>query len=318
MARKPRKTEAREPRRFHIPGAFGVDDPRAESPATPSGRIRRSFMVETNLGGTIEKIPGFDMSRIMTGGLFGPGRSSLQVSPPLKREPGPQTELAFGEGPDWTPVPDTSGVPWRSICHLTIRFAGATAQGTGWFVSQDTIITAGHNIYDPRFGWAEAVTITPGKNGATVDPYGFLYAVKGDVHPKWIESKGADLTADLAYLKINDPAIGKRLGWFGLRVLTDAEIRESPLIIHSAGYPAVKPRGTQWVDASRIGDFDAQHIYYRLDTWGGNSGAPIFATFSDGQRQVVASHSHGTADRTSNAGVRITDAIFDQIEAWIG
>ena len=105
---------------------------------------------------------------------------------------------------------------------------------------------------------------------------------------------------------------------FGLRVLTDAELREFPLIIHSAGYPAVKPRGTQWVDASRIGDFDDQHIYYRLDTWGGNSGAPIFASFSDGQRQVVASHSHGTADRTSNAGVRITDAIFDVIEGWIG
>lgn len=314
MARKPRIDKAA--RDFRVPPGEASAATPAGAPG-PSGRVRPSFMVETNLGGTLEDVPGLDVSRVMVGGLIGAGGGGAQVRP-TQRAYGPQTELAFNEGPDWTPVPDTSGVPWRSVCHLSLRFAGATGAGTAWFVSPDTLVTAAHNLFDPTLGWAEAVTITPGKNGVAVDPYGQIHALRGGVHPAWIESGATDLTADIAFLKIADPTVGQRLGWFGLRVLTDSELRASPLIIHSAGYPATKPRGTQWVDASRIGDYDAHHIFYRLDTWKGNSGAPIFATFAGGQRQVVASHSHGAADRTSNAGVRITDPIFDLIHDWIG
>ena len=123
-------------------------------------------------------------------------------------------------------MPETSGVPWRCICQIEMRFpAGLVARGTAWFVSADTLITAGHNIFFPKFGgFAEAITIVPGKNGADVEPYGAYFALEGQVHPDW-EEKGTDaLHADIGYLKINDPNVGRKLGWFGLRVFSDAEL----------------------------------------------------------------------------------------------
>jgi glutamyl endopeptidase len=315
--------DKRPPKRFQPPRAFAAEAPPPPEPKPARQRerwVRDSFMVETNLGGVIENVPGLDIARVMTGGLLSPSHSGKQSNPGPLPKYGPQPELAFGEGPDWAPVPETSGVPWRCICQIEMRFPGGLiARGTAWFVSADTLITAGHNIFFPKFGgFAEAITVVPGKNGVDVEPYGAYFAREGHVHPEWERSGATALHADIGYLKINDTMVGRRLGWFGLRVFRDEELKGAPLILHCAGYPSNKAAGTQWVDASRLSHFDENFIFYRLDTETGSSGAPIFASFKDGQRQVVACHSHGVADRTSNAGVRITEAIFDQIAEWIG
>lgn len=332
MARKPKAAAAADAaRRFATPLAFRTDLLEAARPddaacagggPAPEGRVRPGFMEETNLGGTIEDIPGLDRARIMTGGLFAAGATSLRRPPPPRTRPhrddAPDLELVFGGGDPWTAVPDTTLVPWRSVCHLAMQFDAGTGSGTAWFVSRDTLITAGHNLLHPQFGWAREVVITPGKNGTAVNPYGSGFAVQGDVHPDWKATGGTRREADIGYLRINDPGIGQRLGWFGLRVLSRHELETGNLIVHSAGYPYLKPHGTQWADASRIAGFTDAFIFYRLDTEMGNSGGPIFATFADGQRQVVACHTHGTAERASNAGLRITDAVFDLIQGWTG
>lgn len=284
-------------------------------------------MLESNLGGVLENVPGLGVSRVMAG-PYGRNPGARQHAPsgrPAAGEPaagpesGPRLELAFGEDYDWTWVPDASKPPWRSICHLELVFAhGRNGHGTGWFVDETTIITAAHNVHNPRAGRVTGMGVRPGLNlgGAGLEIGAF--GVEADVHPNWVGSIGTpdQQLFDIAYVKIDDPSIGRFLGAFGLRVLTDHELAHGNLIVHSSGYPATKVPGSQWVDASRLSGFSANHVFYRLDTEIGNSGAPIFAAFANGQRQVIACHTHGTKDGGSNAGLRITDEIFDLVESW--
>lgn len=327
MARQTRKSRAYqtpEPREFS-PLAVAVGNPlrgrgakfRAPQSLKP-GRIRESYMVETNLGGILEDVPGLDAPRVMAGSF--PSHSPPGPRLPFTAMPQdgqPSLELVFNEGFDWSRVPDTTRTPWRSICHLQIQFASGSGSGTGWFVDNRTIITAGHNLLHPKVGWASGIAVRPGLNrgGAGLDIG--AYAVAGNVHPQWEASAGKSRPHDIGYLKLADPSIGNFVGAFGLRVLSDDELTFGDLIVHSSGYPSTKPRGTQWVDASRLNGFSDAFVFYRLDTIGGNSGAPIFATFANGQRLVIACHTHGTADRSSNAGLRVTDEIFDMILSWL-
>lgn len=285
------------------------------------GKIRHGFMEETNLGAVLENIPGIDRARVLSGPFGYARQSSVGLPIPDARGHNPRLELRFNEGSAWTQVPDATGLPWRCICHLDLRFPfGRSGHGTGWMVDGKTIITAGHNLLHPQLGWATGIAVRPGYNqGGT--GYGQVFpAIVRDVHPNWrqgIERGSPAFQHDIGYIRIKDVGLGDSLGYFGMRALTDGELRYGNLIVHSAGYPSAAWPGSMWVDASRIRDFDENYIYYRLDTEEGNSGAPIFATFPDGRRYVVAGHVHGTEDQTSNAGLRITDELFDAIVDWI-
>lgn len=286
------------------------------------GKIRKGFMEGTNLGAVLENIPGLDRARVLSG-PFGYTRQFTTSLPiPDARGNNPRLELQFNEGYAWTQVPNATELPWRCICHLDLRFQhGRSAYGTGWLVDGKTIITAGHNLLHPELGWTTGIAVRPGYNqGGT--GYGQVFpATMRDVHSHWragVEKGDLSFQNDIGYIRINDVGLGNFLGYFGIRVLTDEELRHGNLIVHSAGYPSVARPGSMWVDASRIQGFDENYLYYRLDTETGNSGAPIFATFPDGHRYVVAGHVHGTEDQSSNAGLRITDQLFDVIEGWIG
>lgn len=286
------------------------------------GKIRHGFMEETNLGAVLENIPGLDRARVLSSPFGYTRQSSTGLPIPNARGNSPRLELRFNEGAAWTQIPDATELPWRCICHLDLRFQyGRSGHGTGWLVDGKTIITAGHNLLHPKLGWATGIAVRPGYNqGGT--GYGQDFpAIMRDVHSNWragVEQGDLSYQHDIGYIRIKDVGLGDYLGYFGIRILTDDELRYGNLIVHSAGYPSAEWPGSMWADASRIRDFDEHYLYYRLDTEEGNSGAPIFATFPDGRRYVVAGHVHGTEDQTSNAGLRITDEIFDAIADWIG
>ncbi|MGB1217760.1 MAG: trypsin-like serine peptidase, partial [Saprospiraceae bacterium] len=67
---------------------------------------------------------------------------------------------------------------------------------------------------------------------------------------------------------------------------------------------------------------DDSHLYYSLDTKGGQSGSPIF-TLSDGIPSVIAIHISGKYERDengqlikNNSAVRINDRIMQRIVEW--
>ena len=299
-------------------------------------------MVETNGGGSAERVAGFNLSRALTAGFTASRVSSATLlaarpdggffSIPAE-SPGPPLERLFPATgkpenvigiDDRVIVPETTLVPWRCICHLEITYdTGAVGLGTGWFMGPSTVITAGHCLYD-RVGrrHAREVRVIPGRNGQSA-PYGFVVSNEFHYPPEWKSEKADEDAAAFDYGAItidrdvaNEP-FGERIGYFGLRCFErDQEQELKLLLVNNAGYPFEldKPYGTLWFNAGRVHAIGENYLEYMLDTEGGQSGSPVYVyDTTSGQRVVVAIHTTGNF---VNRGLRITRRIFDQLSSW--
>jgi len=310
-------------------------------------------MLETNGGGSIEKVIGFNFLRPMTAGfdttrLSGPtflpsvpdgGQFSIA---PSALAPSTMTGIPYGHGgkpedvigiDDRVMIPDTTTTPWRCICHLEITYnTGQVGFGTGWFAGPHAVITAAHCLYSRGKAALEAkqIRVIPGRNGSLA-PYGYIIATRFEYPEEWKteeeDQNAAPHDYGVIYLddkeKVNDAPFGERIGYFGIRSYDGTEDKHLDLaIVNNAGYPqeATKPYGTMWFNAGRVAldpgvIKDDRFLYYMVDTTGGQSGSPIFMLdAATSQRYVVAIHTTGDF---INHGIRITAEVFDQISAWL-
>jgi glutamyl endopeptidase len=286
--------------------------PRAPTAAS-TGRARAAYMAQTNNGGSIEPVPGFNVGRVMAQGFGG-----RHVPPRLSGERlGAATwlEYAFPESvvgkDDRVPVLDTTRTPWRCVCQLVVDgLHNEQVLGTGWMAGPRTVLTAGHNLVSHKFGRAAArVTVVPGRQ-ADFAPFDLFTSTRFDVHPRWRQFGDEDFDLGVIWL---GQAIGEHIGWFGFGSRSDAELRQ--LIVNTAGYPADKRLGTQWFNAGRVAGIKPRTLAYGLDTEPGQSGSPIFGTDAAGDRVVLAVHAYGGDSR--NRGIRISDDVFDLFASWV-
>jgi V8-like Glu-specific endopeptidase len=316
-----RTFSARSPRkRLDAPPQFLTEPLVGDDASNEIALYSPSFMLETHLGGCLEKVEGFPTAAALYQGfdarVITPTSRMMQRPGPMVPPP-PLVELHperhFGEGERWTQITNTAGVPWRCICQLEVTYEdGRSAVGTGWFSAPGTVITAGHNLYIPEVKVGAAhIRIVPGRNG-NFGPFGETFAEEVEVSQGWISEGSPE--HDYGMIRTNNPVIGNATGWFGCAVLTDQNLGQGPLV-QSAGYPnQTRPYGTQWYDAGRAKRQSAAFIGYRVDTEEGQSGAPVFFTNASGQRWVVAIHVY--SDASSNLGLRITEDIFARIQSW--
>ncbi|MEM9206535.1 MAG: trypsin-like peptidase domain-containing protein [Pseudomonadota bacterium] len=224
--------------------------------AAKTGKLRkvRSFMEETNGGGSPEKVAGFDAFRAATAGFrtrMISGPTMLNARPdggfftdpvgadaPFRAKP----EAVIGSD-GRVQVPDTELIPWRCICHLEVEFdRGPVSAGTGFFVGERLIVTAAHVLVDRSYyGWdekpriAKRVRVVPGRNGSLA-PYGtfvcephFTFAEEewrtsqgfkddwpGMIHPAWFR-KGSGW----------EP-MARRNDYAGLRLADDILVNGQP------------------------------------------------------------------------------------------
>ena len=342
MARAPRKSQA---------DAARIAALRAETTArrkdTPDGGLLSSYMVQTNGGGSLETVAGFGSRRAIVDGFDSvrlpvPPGYGYEAPPPWPaqpmqpvwlgsvpmptgsilpvelRPPLPGAGLENVIGPDdRVMIRDPATIPWRCICHLEVIFDnGLKAYGTGWFAGPETVITAGHCVWDPRTDERAAeIRITPGRNGS-MGPYGQFVSRKYAVMKGWPKT-GADVAAISVLPEEGRFAdgFGEPLGYFGVAAFTDKKLEM--LLVNTSGYPveAAKPFATQWFNGGRIKSAEKDHITYMIDTEGGQSGSPIFFYEKETEeRLVVAIHTTGYYP---NRGVRITEALLDVIQGWI-
>jgi glutamyl endopeptidase len=258
------------------------------------------------------------------GGFFS---QSGDAGVPPARAPAAKPENVIGVD-NRVIVTNTSLIPWRCICHLEVEYErGPVGFGTGFMISEHAIITAAHVLVDrSRFGWsnprrARRIRVVPGRNG-TLAPYGYFVSEDHAVPDGW-GAPDADQEKASAYdfgavfvpddLKVREREFGKRIGYFGLKVLTDDN---SLLLVNNGGYPheADKPYGTLWYNAGRVSKVEGAFIEYMVDTEGGQSGSPVYYyDEKKNERYVVAIHTTGDF---INRGVRVTREVFRLIRKW--
>ena len=228
-------------------------------------------------------------------------------------------ETIIGED-DRERILDTENLPWRMICSLSITGSnGRSFVGTGWFAGPKTIITAAHCLYDKRNmgGWANQINIYPGRDGNEL-----LYSTisnQFEVPEKWVKSGGQDPDYDYGVIHLKE-SLGDKVGWFSVAVPTDADLKGT--IVNISGYPGDRiNRGKYQLfhdDIIPTNGVSDKRFFYEIDTFGGQSGSPVWIEFDDGSRQVVGIHTYGVGGSFRlNSATRITPMIFNNIKKWI-
>jgi glutamyl endopeptidase len=137
---------------------------------------------------------------------------------------------------------------------------------------------------------------------------------------RWIEQVDADF--DTGCIHPDEP-LGETVGWFSLGVRSADELTGFRLNI--SGYPADRGNGNEQYHAvNRVLQASDRRIFYDVDTFGGQSGAPVWIHETpDGPPTAVGIHAYGTGGTpttfgiTANSAPRIIREVFDTVSAWI-
>lgn len=222
---------------------------------------------------------------------------------------------------DRTRILDTDASPWRMICALRIKAPAGQFIGTAWFAGPKTLITAGHCVYDAiqMDGWPKQIEVVPGRDGNEM-PFGKIKAKRYSTVDRWTEARDPDF--DIGAIHLDKP-IGKKVGWFAVGSLPPDELIDYHVNI--SGYPLMPGQGRQqWFHENRILKVTDRRIFYDVDTYGGQSGAPVWIHESKGSPPlVVGIHAYGIGGTptgfqiAANSAPRIIPEVFDQIAAWV-
>jgi V8-like Glu-specific endopeptidase len=215
---------------------------------------------------------------------------------------------------------DTEYDPWRMICSLIIRSPAGEMKGTGWFAGPQTVVTAGHCVFDPveLGGWAHEIEVRPGRDGNEL-PFGVIHARSFSSIDAWEHDQNPDFDVGCIHL---DTPIGEGTGWFGISTVPTSELRA--LKVNVAGYPEDRDSGVHLYhhrnDVLRVSN---NRIYYSADTGKGQSGAPVWIQESASSAPVVIGiHAFGSGATPprlrieANSAVRINRDLISIIKNW--
>ncbi|HEX2256388.1 MAG TPA: trypsin-like peptidase domain-containing protein [Afifellaceae bacterium] len=218
-------------------------------------------------------------------------------------------------------VLETELHPWRMICGLELFGPTGAAIGTGWFVGPRTLLTAGHCVHDQSFfgGWADRIVVSPGRNDFDF-PFGQAEATRFSALDRWVDT--ADPNFDIGCIHL-DEDLGSSTGWFAFGTLTPEELDSH--LVNISGYPGDRGSGRQqYFHANRILHVGDRRVFYDVDTFGGQSGSPVWIHEEEGAAPLaVAIHAYGTGGTpfdlgiTANSAPRFIPEVFDIITEWI-
>jgi V8-like Glu-specific endopeptidase len=216
---------------------------------------------------------------------------------------------------------DTDLPPWRMICSLRMQGQAGGAIGTGWLAGPRTVITAGHCVFSKFFfgGWAEEIEIIPGRNENDT-PFGRFTSRRFSSLDRWVNGEDADF--DIGCIHLDRP-VGETVGWFAVGALPASELESFQVNI--SGYPSDQGAGRQqWFHRNRILRVTERRIFYDVDTYGGQSGAPVWIYETEGSDPVVVGvHAYGVGstptslDIVANSAPRIIPEVLQQIQTWV-
>ncbi|MGC6769151.1 Ig-like domain-containing protein [Enterococcus sp. LJL51] len=177
----------------------------------------------------------------------------------------------FGED-DRVVVEDVTQSSYRKIVFLEIKFPKASAEGTGFLVSADTVLTAGHCLYAPDLGgWAQSVNVYLIEEGTENNLYD-MGNYKKVTSTTFMVPRGRleyyTPNYDMGAIKLSEPA-GEKNGWFGLTQELPAPYTLSGYHSDGKGKMLTQTVGTLVKESKDT-------IDYILDSKPVSSGGPIY------------------------------------------
>jgi glutamyl endopeptidase len=210
-----------------------------------------------------------------------------------------------------TRVNPTTAYPNRAIAYLVIEFGTTSGTCTGWFIGPNTVATAGHCIYDTATNrWASKITVYAGRNGSiavATTSAKYWMSVTG-----WVISENWEY--DYGVIKTTNNT-GNTVGWFGFRWQSSNTFAGNYII---RGYPGDKARGTMWTMNGAVttrSNLNPRKLWYTIDTAGGQSGSPVYATYNEECCYGIAVHAYGLSSGY-NSGTRITKDVYNNLLMW--
>ncbi len=217
---------------------------------------------------------------------------------------------------DRTLVTDTTVSPHSAIVHIRVDFDGdgvSDGSGSGAMISPDDVLTAGHVLWSPTHGYAKNIWVSPALNGSLA-PFGMTTGANWHVPSLYVSTNG-HTSYDIGVINLST-AIGDSTGTFALRPGSARSLQGT--VLTTAGYPGDKSGGVhQYTASGEVDQASGTKIYYNdtLDSFGGQSGSPLWITV-DGTPTIVAVHTSGGT--VYNAGTAITTSSLFWIADWTG
>jgi glutamyl endopeptidase len=171
-------------------------------------------------------------------------------------------------------------------------------------------------------GWASTIEVIPGLNGtgSTAKPYGSVVSTSFSSVDRWTEHEDADFDIGCIHL---DQAKGEEVGWFAIGALPPAELET--YLVNVSGYPADRGAGTeQYHNRNRVLRVTERRLFYEVDTYGGQSGAPVWIHENEGAPPLaVGIHAYGVGGTPADFGIRansaprITPEVLAKMKEWV-
>ncbi|MFX1257402.1 MAG: trypsin-like serine protease [Promethearchaeota archaeon] len=217
-------------------------------------------------------------------------------------------------------ISPTTSMPWRSIVKLYMTFDGAIGIGSGAIIDDFHVLTAGHCVYDyddpgipyDGLGWARSIKVVPGKDG-DYEPYGYAWVTKNETYSEWVSN--GDSRYDMSLLTL-DRNVGAHTGYMELGTKPPGD----PIytgFLNMTGYPGDLDNGEYMYHDTDVGHSADQynHSYY-MDTYGGQSGGPVWMTNASGDF-ILTIHAYGGGGSNPNFGTRLNSSRIEDINNWI-
>ncbi len=262
-----------------------------------------------------------DLSKLVGGAspsLQSPVALPTRAVPPIGNIRAVPQPIIVGRD-DRVRVTNTTAAPWSGVCFLMMQFPdGAVYVGTGFFISQRTVFTCGHNLYSHKNGgWATGIAVIPGRNG-TVSPLGGASQASLTTTNGWI--KNGDFNYDFGAIVLSDSTLGSRVSKFGYYAAPDSFLLNPQVQIHNAGYPGDKQSASSsffpmYYVGGRCLGANATLIAFDNDSYKGQSGSPLWVS-SEGRNYVVGILTHERGDvNYANFGTRVNASVFNMMRS---